>query len=51
MLDEQAAADGPAPEGGTAGSASAKVPSATWPRDASEHLQRGNQTPRDLPEF
>src|ERR1700722_9028114 len=34
-----AATGGPAPKGGTAGSASAKVPSAAWPRDASERQQ------------
>ena len=36
----QAAADRPAPEGGTADSASAKVPSAAWPRGAPERHQR-----------
>ena len=34
-----AAAGGPAPKGGAAGSASAKVPSAAWPRNASERQQ------------
>jgi hypothetical protein len=35
----EAAAGGPAPKGGTASSASAKVPSAAWPRNASERQQ------------
>jgi hypothetical protein len=41
------AAGGPAPKGGTADSASAKVPSAAWPRSAPKH----HQAPRDLPEL
>ncbi len=35
-MGEQTAAGEPAPEGGTAGSASAKVPPAAWPRSAPE---------------
>jgi hypothetical protein len=37
----QAAAGGPAPQGGTARSASAKVPPATWPRHAQGRSPKG----------
>ena len=46
---QETAADRPAPKGGTADSASAKVPSAAWPRNAPERHHRRHQAPRDLP--
>jgi hypothetical protein len=48
---EGTAAAGPAPKDGTADSASAKVPSAAWPRCAPERPPQGHKAPRDLPEL
>jgi len=43
------AADEPAPKGGTADSASAKVPSAAWPRQRPGTPTERHQAPRNLP--